>query len=144
MPAAVHDRDIDRSTAAKVPRRLVLGALVGIALAMRVVTRDYHTSDLVVFADWHDQLRDGGIDALVFTAGIGENSAEIRQRICAGSSWLGIELDAAANAKKGPRISTPASRVSAWMIPTNEELMIARHTGAILGRTAGHGAAARS
>jgi acetate kinase len=86
----------------------------------------------------------GGIDALVFTAGIGENSAEIRQRICAGSSWLGIELDAGANAKKGPLISTPASRVSAWMIPTNEELMIARHTGSILSRTAGHGAAARS
>src|SRR5262245_49503291 len=85
----------------------------------------------------------GGIDGLVFTAGIGENSAEIRQRICEASSWLGIELDAAANSRKGPRISTPASRVSAWMIPTNEELMIARHTGAILSRTTGHGAAAR-
>jgi acetate kinase len=84
----------------------------------------------------------GGIDGLVFTAGIGENSAEIRRRICDASAWLGIELDAAANAKKGPRISTPASRVSAWMIPTNEELMIARHTGAILGRTAGRGTAA--
>jgi acetate kinase len=84
----------------------------------------------------------GGIDGLVFTAGIGENSAEIRQRICEASSWLGIELDAAANAKKGPRISTAASRISAWTIPTNEELMIARHTGAILSRTAGLGAAA--
>ena len=86
----------------------------------------------------------GGIDGLVFTAGIGENSAEIRQRICEASSWLGIQLDADANAKKGPRISTSASKVSAWTIPTNEELMIARHTGAILGKTAGHGATARS
>ena len=86
----------------------------------------------------------GGIDGLVFTAGIGENSAEIRERICAASSWLGIELDANANAKKGPRISTLTSRVSAWMIPTNEELMIARHTGALLGRAVARGAAARS
>ena len=86
----------------------------------------------------------GGIDGLVFTAGIGENSAEIRQRICAASSWLGIELDANANAKKGPRISTLTSRVSAWMIPTNEELMIARHTGALLGRASARGATARS
>ena len=86
----------------------------------------------------------GGIDGLVFTAGIGENSAEIRQRVCGASSWLGIELDANANAKKGPRISTLNSRVSAWMIPTNEELMIARHTGALLGRASARGAAARS
>jgi acetate kinase len=77
----------------------------------------------------------GGIDGLVFTAGIGENSAEIRRRICEASAWLGIELDADANAKKGPRISRPASRVSAWVIPTNEELIIARHTGMLLGLT---------
>jgi len=75
----------------------------------------------------------GGIDGLVFTAGIGENSVEIRRRICEASAWLGIELDAGANARHGPRISTPASRVSAWVVPTNEELMIARHTGALLG-----------
>ena len=75
----------------------------------------------------------GGIDGLVFTAGIGENSAEIRRRICQASAWLGIELDEKANAGKGPRISTPGSRVSAWMIPTNEELMIARHTAMLLG-----------
>ena len=75
----------------------------------------------------------GGIDGLVFTAGIGENSAEIRRRICASSAWLGIELDPDANERKGPRISTPASQVSAWRIPTNEELMIVRHTGALLG-----------
>ena len=75
----------------------------------------------------------GGIDGLVFTAGIGENSPEIRRRICQASAWLGIELDEAANSSKGPRISTTASRVSVWMIPTNEELMIARHTGVLLG-----------
>jgi acetate kinase len=75
----------------------------------------------------------GGVDALVFTAGIGENSPEIRKRICEASGWLGIELDRDANASKAPRISTITSKVSAWMIPTNEELMIARHTGILLG-----------
>lgn len=77
----------------------------------------------------------GGLDALVFTAGIGENSAEIRQRICAASAWLGVCLDAGANARGGPEISAPGSRVSAWVIPTNEELMIARHTERLLGLT---------
>jgi len=77
----------------------------------------------------------GGVDGLVFTAGIGENSPEIRKRICEASAWLGVELDAEANSRKRPRISTPASKVSAWMIPTNEELMIARHTGRLLGLT---------
>jgi len=75
----------------------------------------------------------GGIDGLVFTAGIGENSTEIRRRICEASAWLGIELDASANDKRGPQISTSRSKVSAWVIPTNEELMIARHTGSLLG-----------
>jgi acetate kinase len=75
----------------------------------------------------------GGIDGLVFTAGIGEKSAEIRRRIGAACAWLGIELDPEANAKNGPRISRAASRASAWVIPTNEELMIARHTGRLLG-----------
>jgi acetate kinase len=83
----------------------------------------------------------GGVDGLVFTAGIGENSCEIRRRICESVSWLGLELDAQANAARGPRISKPQSRISAWVIPTNEELMIARHTGNLLGlksqRTAG-------
>jgi acetate kinase len=77
----------------------------------------------------------GGIDGLVFTAGIGENSAEIRKRICEASAWLGVDLDAKANDKKGPRISTAKSKVSSWVIPTNEELMIARHTGMLLGLT---------
>ena len=75
----------------------------------------------------------GGIDGLVFTAGIGENSAEVRQRICEASAWLGIELDEDANHSRGPRISKSASRVSAWVIPTNEEQVIARHTGMLLG-----------
>jgi len=74
-----------------------------------------------------------GVDAIVFTAGIGENSAEIRRRIGAACSWLGVEIDDAANAAGGPRISTAGSAVSAWVVPTNEELMIARHTGALLG-----------
>jgi acetate kinase len=75
----------------------------------------------------------GGVDGLVFTAGIGENSPEIRRRICDASSWLGIEVDADANAHGSPRISTRQSKVSTWVIPTNEELMIARHTGLLLG-----------
>jgi acetate kinase len=75
----------------------------------------------------------GGVDGLVFTAGIGENSPEIRKRICDASSWLGIELDTEANASNRSCISTPQSKVSTWVIPTNEELMIARHTGALLG-----------
>ena len=85
----------------------------------------------------------GGVDALVFTAGIGEHSAEIRRRICEASAWLGVTLDAAANDRHGPRISTAGSRVSAWVIPTNEELMIARHTGALLGIAGRRAASAR-
>src|SRR5437868_6382282 len=75
----------------------------------------------------------GGVDAVVFTAGIGENSVEIRQRICEASAWLGLELDPIANATGGPLITSPASKVSAWVIPTNEELMIARHMARLLG-----------
>ena len=78
----------------------------------------------------------GGIDGLVFTAGIGENSAEIRRRICEASAWLGIELDRRRRTRGRPAdLDGPAARVSAWVIPTNEELMIARHTGALLGLT---------
>ena len=74
----------------------------------------------------------GGLDAIVFTAGVGENSAAIRARICQAATWLGVELDVAANEGGGPRISTAASHVTAWAIPTNEELMIARHTERLL------------
>jgi acetate kinase len=70
----------------------------------------------------------GGIDALVFTAGIGEHAAPVRARVCENAAWLGIRLDAVANVGGRPRISTADSPVSVWVIPTNEELMIARHT----------------
>jgi acetate kinase len=74
----------------------------------------------------------GGIDALVFTGGIGENAASIRGRVCRDASWLGLDLDPEANAKGGPRISRIGGRMSAWVIPTNEELMIALHTRRVL------------
>ena len=74
----------------------------------------------------------GGLDAIVFTAGIGENSAPLRERVCRDNAWLGIDFDPAANAKGGPRLSRDGSRTSAWAIPTNEELMIARHTRALI------------
>ncbi len=84
----------------------------------------------------------GGIDGLVFTAGIGERAAEIRRRVVTASSWLGVEIDDEANQANATRISRPRSRVSAWVIPTNEELMIARHTARLLGlagaRRSGH------
>jgi acetate kinase len=74
----------------------------------------------------------GGLDAFVFTAGIGENSASIRSRIAARLTWLGAELDGAANAAHATRISRPNSRLSMYVIPTDEELMIARHTLALV------------
>ncbi|CAN5314055.1 acetate/propionate family kinase [soil metagenome] len=83
----------------------------------------------------------GGLEALVFTAGIGENGTMIRRRVCQDAAWLGIELDEAANQApaSGARcISTAGSRVAAWVIPTNEELMIARHTQAVLQGRAAH------
>ena len=76
--------------------------------------------------DGHTDAKEAGKDAL----------PEIRRRICDSCAWLGVELDPDANARKGPRISTTASRVSAWVVPTNEELMIARHTGRVLGLVA--------
>lgn len=69
-----------------------------------------------------------GVDAVVLTAGISENSPEMRARICRGAAWLGLRLDEAANLGGGPRISAPDSQVSAWVIPTDEERMIAEHT----------------
>jgi acetate kinase len=76
----------------------------------------------------------GGLDALVFTAGIGEHSPDIRARVCRDAGWLGIILDEEANAKNALRISTPESQASAWTIPTNENLMIARHTRQVIDR----------
>ena len=78
----------------------------------------------------------GGLDAIVFTAGIGENSAELRERVCRDAAWLGLELDAAGNRSGAQRISRPGSRVSAFLLPTNEELMIARHTRDVLATSA--------
>jgi len=69
----------------------------------------------------------GGLDALVFTAGIGEHAAPMRAAVCEHLSWLGLALDAAANERHGPRISIRGCAVSAWVIPTDEERMIARH-----------------
>ncbi len=74
----------------------------------------------------------GGLDAIVFTAGIGENSPAIRERVLDDAEWLGVRISRRANARGGPCISAARSRVSAWTIPTNEELMIARHTQRLL------------
>ena len=74
----------------------------------------------------------GGLDALVFTGGIGENAASIRARVARHAAWLGVNLDDAANENGGPRISAAGSRVAVWMLPTNEELVIARHTRRVL------------
>ena len=65
----------------------------------------------------------GGLDAFVLTAGIGEHSVPVRAALCAKLAWLGVKLDDQANKSNGPRISAPDSRVSVWVIPTNEELM---------------------
>lgn len=77
-----------------------------------------------------------GIDALVLTAGVGENASIIRERIVRDAAWLGLELDPAANGSGGPCISTASSNVPVWVIPTNEELMIGQHTLAAISSTA--------
>lgn len=74
----------------------------------------------------------GGLDGIVFTAGVGENAAPIRAAICAACAWLGVELDRVANHARGPRITTLGSRVAAYVIPTDENLMIARQTRALI------------
>ena len=74
----------------------------------------------------------GGIDALVFTAGIGEHAAEIRRRVCEDAAWLGVDLDQSANATGGAMITLPGGRTSAWVIPTDEDLMIALHAWTLL------------
>ena len=73
-----------------------------------------------------------GLDAIVFTAGIGEHAVPIRDRVCSDASWLGLALDPVANARNGPRISGADSRVAAWVIATDEEHMIAKHTRDLL------------
>jgi len=76
----------------------------------------------------------GGLDALVFTAGVGEHAVRIRSDVCAACSWLGLRLDVAANQTHGPRISAANSRVNAWVIPTDEEGLIAIQAKEVLSR----------
>jgi acetate kinase len=73
----------------------------------------------------------GGLDAIVFTAGIGEHAVTVREAVCQQAAWLGVDLDPSRNNAGGPCISTASSRVAVWVIPTNEELMIAHHTRAL-------------
>jgi acetate kinase len=73
-----------------------------------------------------------GVDAIVFTAGVGENSAEIRQAISEHWGWLGIRLDPERNRRHGPRISSDDSRIGVYVVRTNEELIIAQHTLALV------------
>jgi len=91
---------------------------------------DYFVYQIVKFVGAYMAVL-GGLDALVFTAGIGENAPLVRAKVCEKLGWLGVTLDAAANDNNGPRITTADSRVSVWVVPTNEELMIARHTLAL-------------
>jgi acetate kinase len=118
-------------------RRSGLLGVSGISSDMRVLLdspdpRAAEAIELFVFRILHElgalAAALGGLDSLVFTAGIGEHAAPIRARVCEGAAWLGIDLDPAANRAGGPCITRPASRVSAWVVPTDEDLMIARHT----------------
>ncbi len=81
----------------------------------------------------------GGLDGFVFTAGIGEHAAPVRRMVCERLAWLGVAIDDAANERGGPCISAAGSRVAVWVIPTDEELMIARHTLASLPSAAAPG-----
>jgi acetate kinase len=74
----------------------------------------------------------GGLDALVFTGGVGENAGPVRARVCRSGGWLGIALDEKANASRGPRLTLADSPVSAWVIPTDEQGVIARHMASLL------------
>jgi acetate kinase len=118
-----------------------LKGVSGISNDMRdlLASDDAHAAQAVDLFVWHiaKQLGAlaavlGGLDAFVFTAGIGERSPEIRKRVCERAAWLGIALDEAANRAGGPRISGAASKVAVFAIPTDEEQMIARHTLAVL------------
>jgi acetate kinase len=82
----------------------------------------------------------GGLDAFVFTAGIGEHSAPLRARLAAKLSWLGVKLDQTANTGGRQLISAAGSAVDVYVIPTDEELMIARHTLGLIGRRQPSGA----
>jgi acetate kinase len=119
-----------------------LKGVSGISNDMRnlLASDDPHAAQAIELFVWHiaKQLGAltavlGGLDAFVFTAGIGERSPEIRRRVCARLGWLGIALDETANDAGGPRISTDDSRIAVFAIPTDEEQMIARHTLRVLG-----------
>jgi acetate kinase len=88
---------------------------------------DYFVYTMTKFAGAYAAVL-GGLDAFVFTAGIGEHSGRVRAALSRNLAWLGVELDERANATGGPRISASGSAVSVWVIPTDEELMIAQHT----------------
>jgi acetate kinase len=75
----------------------------------------------------------GGLDAIVFTAGIGEHAAPVRERACSALAWLGIDLDREANDAGRTEITRPGSKVTVLVLPTNEEWMIARHTARLVG-----------
>jgi len=75
----------------------------------------------------------GGLDAFVFTGGVGENASEVRAQVCRSADWLGIALDGAANLADGPRITTRDSAVGAWVVATDEQGVIAAHTAKLLG-----------
>jgi acetate kinase len=82
-----------------------------------------------------------GLDAIVFCGGIGENAWNVRERVLEGMEWIGVELDRTANRANRQVISTERSRVRVFVIPTNEEAMIARHTLAVIERAGGVAAA---
>src|SRR5262245_17257494 len=92
---------------------------------------DYLVYQIVKFAGAYAAVL-GGLDAFVFTAGIGENDAQLRAKVVSRLTWLGMSLDRDANARHGPRISSQDSIIYVWVIPTNEDLMIAQHAAAIV------------
>ena len=94
---------------------------------------DYFVYHIVKFIGAYTAVL-GGLDALVFTAGIGENSSLIRAKVCEKLGWIGIKLDPAENDRNGLLISGPGSAVAVLVIPTNEEWMIARHTLMLVAR----------
>jgi len=74
----------------------------------------------------------GGLDIIVFTGGIGEHAVAVRQRICQAAAWLGVDIDADANQANATQINSKSSKIEVWIIPTNEELLIAQHTAATI------------
>jgi acetate kinase len=75
----------------------------------------------------------GGLDALVFTGGVGENAVAIRARVCRSAGWLGVALDETANLAGSPRLTRDDSPASAWVVPTDEQGVIAAHAARLLG-----------